>query len=169
MQFEEVYNTYYNRVLRYFISHTDSVQDAEDLATNVFIKCYKSFDSYDSSKAGVVTWLYSIASNSLKNYYRDKKNNVSLDDPDNELHIADKTDLSKAVELSEMRKLLADALCVLDEDKRRIVVLRYFGDKSTKEIAQLTGLSDTNVRVTLNRSLTKMREYLKKSNIRWEF
>lgn len=169
MQFEELYNAYYNKVLRYLSTHTDSVQDAEDLATNIFIKCYESFNSYDSSRAAFVTWLYSIAGNCLKNYYRGKKNNVSLDDPDYDLHICDKTNLDRAVELTEMRNLLANALDILDEQKRRIVVLRYFSEKSTKEIAEIMGLSDTNVRVTLNRSLSKMREYLKKNNIMWEF
>ena len=169
MQFEELYNTYYNKVLRYFSSHIDSQQDAEDLASDVFIKCYDNFDSYDSGKAAIGTWVYTIANNCLKNHYRGKKNIVSLDDPDNVINIADKTDLERAAELTEMRKILADALEILDEDKRRIVVLRYFSERSTKEIAALTGHSDVNVRVILNRSLAKMREYLKKKNVKWEF
>ena len=169
MQFEEVYNKYYNKVLRYFNIHIESAQDAEDLATDVFIKCYDNFDSYDSGKAAIGTWIYAIANNCLKNYYRGRKNNASLDDPDSAIDVADNTDMGRAVELTEMRNMLAEALSILDEEKRRIVVLRYFSEKTTKEIAEITGLSDANVRVILNRSLSKMREYFNKNNVSWEF
>lgn len=169
MTFEELYTTYYNRVLKYICTHTDSVQDAEDLANNAFTICYEKFDTYDSSKASVSTWMYVIVNNMLKNYYRGKRDIVSLDDPDLNLCIRDTTDLDKAVELSQMRELIADALSALDEEKRRIVVLRYFSDRSMREISELTGYSEVNVRVILNRSLNKMRDYLKKKKTGWEF
>ena len=170
MRFELLYNEYYDKVLKYIAGHTDSVQEAEDLASEVFVKCYDNFESYDSSKASVKTWIYAITKNCLKNYYRGKKNNLSLDDSDNGIaEPADKTDMESAVELTEMRKVLADALMTLDERNRRVVVLKYFSEKPSKEIARIMGLSDENVRVMLNRSLKKMRDHLGKNNIRWEF
>ena len=165
MTFEELYNGYYAKVLRYLCSHTDNVQDAEDLANNAFFICYKKYDTYDCNKASRVTWLYVIVNNLLKNYYRDKKKALSLDDPDANITPAYNDEMERAAELLESRKLLAQALDTLDEEKKQIVILKYFHDKSSKEIAQIMGHSEGNVRVILNRSLKKLNEYFKSRNI----
>lgn len=169
MTFEEVYNNYYNKVLGYLRKHTDSLQDAEDLANQAFMSCYEKFDSYDSTKAAVSTWLFVIVKNALKNYYRGKKYGISLDDPDNGLNLSDGSEMEKAAELTVIRKEIAKALESLDEDKRRVVILKYFSDKSTREIAEQTGFSEANVRVILNRSLHKLKDYFDKRNMDWSF
>ena len=69
--FEEVYNRYYLSVYLYLFKRIRHQQDAEDLANDVFLACYKNFGSYDPAKASMITWIFVIASNRLKNYYRD--------------------------------------------------------------------------------------------------
>lgn len=165
MTFEELYHTQYNKVVHYLSSHTASVQDAEDIANNAFMICYNKYDTYDNSRASRVTWLYVIVKNLLKNYYRDKKDHVSLDDETSNVIAAYTDEMEAAAELTEMRGMLAQALKTLDEDKRQIVILRYFHDRSSKEIADITGHSEGNVRVILNRSLKKLNEYFKARNI----
>ena len=57
MNFEQVYRDYYLKVFRYVKQHTLSRQDAEDLTQEVFVACYRNFDSFDPQKASVGTWV----------------------------------------------------------------------------------------------------------------
>ncbi len=168
MTFEDIYKTYYTKVFRYILKHTDTKEDAEDITSRVFMSCYQNFSSYDPEKSSESTWLFVISKNALKNYYRDKKSDIHIDDPDFPEPTAEE-DFNKAVEYVEIRKILAKALEELEIDNRKIVVLKYFRNKSHREIAELLGLSEVNVRVKLNRSLKKIRTYFEKNNIEWEF
>ena len=80
MSFEQVYRDYYLKVFRYIKQHTQSRQDAEALTQEVFVACYRHFDSFHPQKAPVGTCVYVIMKNRLKNYYRDTKAFLSLDD-----------------------------------------------------------------------------------------
>ncbi len=168
MTFEEIYNTYYTKVFRYILKHTDTREDAEDIASRVFMSCYRNFDTYDPGKSSESTWLFVITRNALKNYYRDKKPETSIESSDF-AEPASENDFNKALEYVEIRKILAAALQELDPEKRKIVILRYFGNKSHREISAITGVSEVNVRVIINRSLKKLRKNFEENNVEWEF
>ena len=55
---------------------------------------------------------------------------------------------------------LAEALAILKEDEREIVLLSIVGGLSSTEVSSLTGLAPGSVRSKLSRSLAKMREFL---------
>ena len=62
---------------------------------------------------------------------------------------------------SEIRTIeLQQALDILSEENRQIVLLSVIAGLSSKDIAELTGLKDSTVRSRLSRSLAQMREYL---------
>ena len=108
--------------------------------------------------------MYILAKNRLKNYYRDKKSNVSLDEqvtePEVEIDYAD-----QVVHMMTCRELTAKALQQLDLRSQKIVVLRFFQGKSHEEIADWMGLSTGNVRVIQSRALKLMEEYLKNIDV----
>src|SRR6056297_1297796 len=73
------YKQYSNKIYNYFfyrVNFNDEV--AEDLTSEVFLKAYKHFDSFDQSQS-FQAWIFSIAHNHLANYYRDSKIHFSLD------------------------------------------------------------------------------------------
>ena len=70
--------------------------------------------------------------------------------------------------LTQMRDYLADALENLNDTQRQIVILSYFKNKNSKEIASEMGMTDGNVRVQLSRAIIKMRSYFDDNNIEWE-
>ena len=72
----------------------------------------------------------------------------------------DKDDITNAVLLEDYRNMLADAIASLPEKQQLIVVLSYFGDKKSDDIAQIMNMTSGNVRVTLSRALDKINEYL---------
>ena len=77
--FDDFYKEYYNQVYWYIYKKINHIENAQDLAGDVFCSCYKNFNNYDPQKSSITTWLYVIVNNRLKNYYRDRKITVPLD------------------------------------------------------------------------------------------
>ena len=165
ISFEKMYNEYYSKVLRHIVKKIGNFHDAEDVASEVFIYCYQHFDSYDQSKASLGTWLYLVSESRIKNYYRSRRQNVSIDT------LEEKADdgfvgPEKVAEFEESRRWLAEELKRLPELQRKIIVLRYFYDLKSQEIADEVGISNANVRTILSRTLDKLERNYKKSFIK---
>lgn len=155
MSFEEFYSTYYSRVLRYLSGKCAQREAAEDLTSQVFLYCYQNYERYDPKKASMASWVYMVANSRLKNYWRDRKSYVDIEEVQD--FIPDDGDsLDAAILLDELRDDIADALEKLPERQRIIVVLRYFKGMSALEIGDMLGMSPVNVRVQLSRALDKM-------------
>lgn len=148
-------------LLRFLMSHTNNREDAEDLMQDVFTSCYKAQERFDSTKCSEVAWLFIIAKNKLKNYYRDKKNTVSLDAIDIEQKDT-KDYMEQAVHVMHCREVAAKAIKKLDERSQKIILLRFFEEKSHDEIAEIMNLTTGNVRVIQSRALKQMEEYINK-------
>lgn len=158
-EFEQVYTEYYPRIFRHVNKKISHYQEAEDLAQEIMTVCYNNFEKYDPEKASLGTWIYVIMNNRLKNYYRDKKVMASLDDDESFLELASEEVLEEAVLIEEQKCLLMEAIEQLSEREKQIVMYTYFQGKTSAEVAELMHMSAGNVRVVLNRTLNKLREY----------
>lgn len=155
---------YQGEILAYLRRHTDNLEDAQDLCQDVFISVFNAKETFDPSKCDEKAWLYIITKNKLKNYYRDKKQFENIDDI--YYDVTDGTDTVKeAAFLSELRDTLADALKSLDERSRAVITMRFFEEKSHKEIAEILGIGEGSVRMIQFRALLKLRKCIKVSNI----
>lgn len=160
--FDAFYEEYYNQVYRYIYKKISHAEDAQDLAEDVFCSCFKNLKNYDPEKSAVTTWLYVIVNNRLKNYYRDKKTTVPLEEQVNEYYLSVEDDTEKAILIEDYRDMLADAIAALPEKYQLLVILKYFGEKQSDDIAKITNMSAVNVRVTLSRALKRIQDYLAK-------
>lgn len=79
MNFDEFYESNYRKVYVYFVRKGMIHCEAEELTQEVFLYCYNHFSDYDPCKSAITTWLYVIASSRFKNYCRDRKVTISLD------------------------------------------------------------------------------------------
>jgi RNA polymerase sigma-70 factor (ECF subfamily) len=158
--FDAFYKEYYNQVYWYIYKKINHIEDAQDIAGDVFCACYKNFSNYDPEKSSITTWLYVIVNNRLKNYYRDKKITLPLDEQIDEIYLAAEDEMMNAVSLEDYRDMLADAISTLSEKYQLIVILKFFGEKHSEEIAKIMNMSAVNVRVTLSRALKKINDYL---------
>lgn len=161
---EHLMQSYGESLFQYVVKHTDTREDAEDIVQEIFLSCYKYRNKFDETRCNEHAWLYILAKNRLKNYYRDKKTAVSLEEqvvePDSGIDYAE-----QVVHTMACRELTAKALQQLDERAQKIIVLRFFQGKSHDEIAELMKLNTGNVRVIQSRALKAMEEYLKDKNI----
>ena len=67
--------------------------------------------------------------------------------------------------LEEIREYLDRALSELDDTKRQILLMRYYDDMKTKDIAEKLGMSPGNVRVILTRTINQLNIQVKDDEI----
>ncbi len=155
--FEELYQTFYQQVVHYLNGKIGSYHDAEDLASGIFEYAYQKFSTFDPAKASVKTWLYVIVNSRYKNYLRDRR---CFDDVEDYMDFvaSDDAPLEQAMEMEEERAWLARALEALPDRQRRIVVLKYFEDLNSAQIAERLNMTESNVRVQLFRALKRLQD-----------
>ena len=76
IQFENLYKQYKNRIIAYISKRISSQEDAEELTGDIFLNLYKNRGSYEKEKSSMETWIFAITNNRLKNYYRDRKDEI---------------------------------------------------------------------------------------------
>ena len=153
---EEIYTQYRDKVFGYVKNHVNSIEDAEDLTSEIFIKIYSKLDSYDESKASLSTWIYSMTSNKVIDFYR--TNHVHSEIPED---LSDeKSTIEEDVLNKETLEQLAKALESLPEELTDIIVLRYYKGLTLQEVAEKMGLSYGVTKLRHREALGKLREML---------
>jgi len=151
-----MYDNYADDIYRFLFVHVRSVQIAEDLTADTFLKGWKNIEGFD--KRHPRGWLYAIARNTLTDYWR-KHKSLPLDE---EVEVVD--DKSDSVEEVIDKMLdadrLAQAVTTLPEEMRSVVNLRFMQGYSAKHTAEALGLTEGNVRVLQYRALKKLKGVL---------
>ena len=164
--FETVYEKYYTSVLRYLQKKTGNLQDAEDLAAETFLYCFRNYERYDPEKSAVSTWLFLAANSRLKNYYRDRREHADFSELEEYL-FAEEADMERAVFLEELRGVMSDMLRKLPERQQKAVVMRFFQQKDFREIAAEMETTPGNARVILARALDKLEKEFSAVRMDW--
>lgn len=139
-----------------------NAEDAEELAQDTFVKAFKSLKDF-KFESKFSTWLYRITYNGAISKLRKKQlevfdiENVSL--PDSEVVSSYNTinELNKV----EQKKYISEVLNNLKEDDAFLITLYYLQESSIEEISEVTGLSNSNVKVKLHRARKRFYDELK--------
>ena len=136
--------------------------DASDAAQEVFVKAYRSISSFQA-KSKFSTWLYRITYNHCISVIRKKVRVIDLVDelPDDEPGEEDVSGMD-LLSREERKHYLQMAIEALPETDAVVVTLFYYDELSLEEIAEATGLSNSNIRIKLHRSRKKMYKVLSK-------
>ena len=143
---------------------------AEDLAQEVFLRVYRSRQTYEAS-AKFTTWLYRIATNLAVNHARDTRKErpevtVSLDEPDEEtgttMDVADSTiSVEEAMVRRERMLAIRSRVEALPERQRLAVIMHKYQQMDYKQIADVLKLSESATKSLLFRAYQTLREQLK--------
>lgn len=152
MDNKQIYEEFHDKVQWYILSRVNEKYLAEDLCSDVFVKVYEKLESFDASKASISTWIFTIAHNTLIDYYRGRR--VFTEVPE-DLEI--ESDIEEDVCNNETLESLANALASLDERERDLIIMRYFEGKKLKEIAQYLDISYAYVKILHNKALETLR------------
>jgi RNA polymerase sigma-70 factor (ECF subfamily) len=129
------------------------------LTATTFERAWKHRSSYHSDQSTPSTWLFGIARNVLKEHLRSQANHQSryaAISPDEEMNNAE--DVENHVQRNRDRECLRRAILRLPEREQDLIAMKYGGDLTNREIAKITGLSETNVGSILHRTVNKLRE-----------
>lgn len=139
-------------ILKISKAYTHTIQDREDLINDIVYEMWKSFPNFQG-KSKVSTWLYRIALNTSMNYKRNtsKKRDFLQNTIDISGHEpANESDINPQIEW------LNDSIAELDEFNKAIILLYLDGYKHD-EIAEITGISKSNVGTRILRIKDQLR------------
>ena len=108
-------------------------------------------------------WLYLVARNLFFNYYRREKEKVPLGEVQQIQNTASQ-EVLEGILKEEKNRLLYQAMNELEERKREILLMQYFGGLSQKEIAAILKMTPENVRVLSYRAKRELRTYMEDHN-----
>jgi RNA polymerase sigma-70 factor (ECF subfamily) len=129
--------------------------DREDLTQEIVYQLWKSGNSFNA-ESKFSTWMYRVALNVAISFYRNKmKSNAVV--PLNESHIDIEDKMSDADE-TEKRVVLLQRFINEMKELDRALTLLYFEEKSYSEIAEILGISETNVATRINRIKYKLKQ-----------
>jgi len=160
LSFARIYDEHVWDVYGFIGYRVSSSTDAEDLTQLTFERALRAWRRYDAERGSPRTWLLAIARNLVIDHYRQARFDREEALPESEsalAAIAGKDDEEIRLGVDPQ---LAAALDRLGERERELIALRYGGDLSGPEIAELTGLTLANVQQILSRSLRKLRAEL---------
>lgn len=155
VDWDAVYADQLPRIYNYFRFRLGSEADVEDLTSRTFEKAWSARERYRRDLAGFSTWLFRIARNVGHDYLRAHRVHVPLEEA-LEVALCDatpETELERGSDLARLASLTRQ----LPEREQELIALKYGAAMSNRAIAQLTGLSESNVGTILHRTVQVLR------------
>ena len=157
-----IYDRYVTRIYRFIYFKVGSEGDAEDIASETFLKAWQYIKEGQPIK-NLNAFLYSIARNLVIDHYRFQAKKyeyeeVPIIEPQCNENLADKLDIRKNEE-----KILA-SLKTLKNEYCEVIILRFFDDLSVGDISQIVGKSQNNTRVLIHRALAALKRVAEADN-----
>ena len=140
---ERLVRKYYPSIYQYCLLHIYDTYEAEDLTQEVFARAFASLDRY-REYGKVKNYLYTIAGNVVKNYYKKKK-----DIPLEELPEAES---ENRVDTVGIRLDIEQAVRKLPEELREVAILSFFQELKQREIAGLLQIKLSLVKYRIGRA-----------------
>ncbi len=172
---EEIVRTHHRRIYNLCYRFTGSPDDAEDLTQEVFIRIYRTLQSYQTERGSFVTWVSTVTRNLLVDHFRKSKQERVTDsleaapggDPDALTLGEQLADTSAGPEdhlrSSQTQRLVQLALQKLSPELREAVILRDLQDLDYKDIAKVLRVPEGTVKSRINRGRTELGRLLSRT------
>ncbi len=152
LSYEELYTRYASKSYRKALSYVRSVDDAEDVVQNVWVKVFHHLGKFRAD-AKFSTWLYRITVNESISHLR-KRKTYSLDE------LLDKEESSFQVEdvfadflkLLENKSVTAQVLDLVNDEVKSLLLLKFAEGYTYDDISNMTGLSASAVKMKISRA-----------------
>ncbi len=135
---------------------------AEEITQDVLIKSIEKIDQF-KGQSKLKTWIYTLAKREVLNYIRiNKPETVNIENhPPNE-HI---NNIEEQLNQKDIKQAIQQAFEFLNFEQKEILTLFYLQELSLKEIAEMTTLSESNVRVKLHRARERFKKIVTKKDL----
>jgi RNA polymerase sigma-70 factor (ECF subfamily) len=152
-EYNQCVNQYADNVYRFIMKNLRHEEDARDVVQSAFEKMWRNREKVDSEKSK--SYLFTIAYNQMIDHIRKVKRIKLKED------FAEETRITEQPQ-SQLKKILEEALGRLNETQRSLVMLKDYEGYSYEEIGQITGLSESQVKVYLHRARIQLKNFLVK-------
>lgn len=156
-RFTVLYERYFGDIFRFLLRRAGDRDLTNDLTQETFLKAMLALPRYQERGLPFRAWLYRIALNELRMHWR-KRKEVLID-----LSYAQVRGLSEEMGLhmedDEMRRLQV-AMGRLDEERNRLIELRYMDGLSYQEIGHILGIGEDAAKMRTHRVLALLRTYI---------
>ncbi|RCS27546.1 RNA polymerase sigma factor [Polaribacter sp. WD7] len=155
--FSYLVDNYKNMIYSLAYKMTKNKEEAEEISQDTFIKAYKNLSNFKGDSK-FSTWLYKIAYHATLDAVKKNKRNASTFEI-NEItynQIKSVEDILEGIERKERAKILNECLLKLPEEERSIIWMFYYEELSLKEIIEISGLSEANIKVKLHRARKRL-------------
>jgi RNA polymerase sigma-70 factor (ECF subfamily) len=148
---------YQDRIYTIVVRSIQHPEDAKDITQNVFINAYSHLKKF-RHKCLFQTWLYRIALNQIRNYWRNKKNRPVITESEqlqssgkDENTLKEFSDALQKFDSEESKQTINEMLSFLPLEQRQLFVFHYVMGYSCQEIAEILKTSASNVKIQLYR------------------
>jgi RNA polymerase sigma-70 factor (ECF subfamily) len=167
---EEIVSSFSRRIFNLAYRFTSSVEAAEDLTQDVFIRIYKSLDQYDAKHGDLANWLMRLARNLIIDDYRHRQRNPQnsyADDVENHMfHLrALSSSAQKDIERRELCVQVQEGIDKLPDDLKTCVILRDIEELSYQEIVDVLKIPEGTVKSRINRGRIELAKILRRMKV----
>ena len=171
---EEIVQRYHRRIYNICYRFAGTGDDAQDLTQEVFIKMYRTLNTYDVGKGAFMTWVTTITRNLLVDHFRKTKQDRVTDSMDAapsehedamplSEQIQDKGPAPDAhVQRREAGEVVQEALQKLSPELREAVILRDLQDMDYRDIAAVLKVPEGTVKSRINRGRAELARLLQR-------
>ena len=152
---DQLFSQYYNEALLYTISLCRNRTIAEDVVSNAF---FKALTLADDSIRDFKPWLLTVCRNEFISVCRKNSRFTGEEIPEDLAD--DREEVIKGIIRREEYRSLYRAIGLLPDAQKEVVTLFYFSGLPVKSISEITGKSETNIKVLLCRARDKLRTIL---------
>ncbi len=154
IDWQDVYQQSLPRIFHFFCYKVGDETIAEELTSLTFEKAWVSRANYHRERGDVHSWLVGIARNVIIDHFRKRSREIPLMDvPEMEMSRSFDEDLQRKLDF----EMILTSLARFPERERELIAMKYGAELTNREIARMTGLSESNVGTTLHRVVDKLR------------
>lgn len=149
-----LYRRYVGEVYGYCLNQLGSVQDAEDVSSETFVRVVDALDGF-RGQSSFRTWLYAIARNQVRDHFRRDGRHPTTDLSLDRLAAASPAPEAAAPAASQWSRQGERVLAELPDHYRQVLRLRFLDGRSVRETAAAMGTTEGNVKVLQHRALKR--------------
>ncbi|MDH5695483.1 MAG: sigma-70 family RNA polymerase sigma factor [Dehalococcoidia bacterium] len=155
--FAQLYEAHFDKIYRYVTIRIGNEMEAEDMTQQVFLKALQSISSFKWRGIPFSAWLFRLAHNQVVDYFRGKKRAaMPLDES---LASSDDNPQLMAEQKLDIEQLLL-ATKRLTEAQREVISLRFAGELSIAQVAEVMGKSQGAVKALQHSAIVALRKAL---------